>query len=267
MAKRRAPDAYVAEQTGPSPTLSTPAEVPVPASPAEVPVHVAIIMDGNGRWAQNRGLPRLAGHRAGTENFRLVTRCFAEHGVKHLTLFAFSTENWARPEDEVSGLFELLAEVIDGQTRELHAEGVRLRHLGRVDRLPASLQSSIESAVALTKDNDAFELNIAFDYGGRDEILQAVRRLLANGVAPDDLDEAKLAQHLYTNGLPDPDLIIRTAGEMRLSNFLLWQGAYAEHYVTDACWPDFGRAEAVRALEAYRERRRNFGGVRPNGTA
>ncbi|MDE2899687.1 MAG: polyprenyl diphosphate synthase [Chloroflexota bacterium] len=256
MQKRRARDAYAGVEPGPS-TASLPA--------LEVPAHVAIIMDGNGRWAKSRGLPRLAGHRAGTENIRPVARCFAEHGVKHLTLFAFSTENWTRPEEEVTGLFDLLADVIEQQTEELHGEGVRLRHLGRVDRLPESLQSSIASAVALTKDNDAFELSVAFDYGGRDEILQAVRRLLADGVAPEDLDESRLAQRLYTSDVPDPDLIIRTAGEMRLSNFLLWQGAYAEHYVTDACWPDFDRSEAIRALEAYRGRRRSFGGVRPNG--
>ena len=258
MQKRPAPDTVPGAETGPS----TPH-----ISPDEAPTHVAIIMDGNGRWAESRGLPRLAGHRAGAENIRAVARCFAENGVKHLTLFAFSTENWTRPEEEVSGLFDLLAEVIDSQTRELHQEGVRLRHLGRIDRLPESLQTSIESAVALTRDNDAFELSVAFDYGGRDEILHAVRRLLAAGAAPEDLDEDKLAQNLYTYGAPDPDLIIRTAGEMRLSNFLLWQGAYAEHYVTEACWPDFDRSEAIRALEAYRGRRRSFGGVRPNGTA
>lgn len=257
MPKRRALDTYAAVE---------PSASPADPAPREVPTHVAIIMDGNGRWAAGRGLPRLAGHRAGTENIRPVARCFAEHGVKHLTLFAFSTENWTRPDEEVVGLFELLAEVIEVQTRELHGEGVRLRHLGRMDRLPEALQKSIESAVELTKDNDAFELSVAFDYGGRDEILQAVRQLLAAGVAPEDLDEAKLAQRLYTHGVPDPDLIIRTAGEMRLSNFLLWQGAYAEHYVTEACWPDFGREEAVRALEAYRGRRRSFGGLRPNGT-
>lgn len=255
MQKRRAPDAYAGAEAERSQARF---------APEEVPTHVAIIMDGNGRWAEGRGLPRLAGHRAGTENIRPVTRCFAEYGVKHLTLFAFSTENWIRPEDEVTGLFDLLADVIENQTRELHREGVRLRHLGRLDRLPKSLQDSIDSAVALTKDNDAFGLSVAFDYGGRDEILQAVRRLLATGVAPEDLDETKLTQHLYTHGVPDPDLIIRTAGEMRLSNFLLWQGAYAEHYVTDACWPDFGRTEAIRALEAYRGRRRSFGGVLPN---
>ena len=240
-----------------------------PADPAviEPPVHVAIIMDGNGRWARRHGLPRLAGHRKGTENIRPVARCFAEHGVKHLTLFAFSTENWTRPESEVSGLFELLADVIEGQTAELHGEGVRLRHLGRLDRLPELLRASIERAVELTRDNDKFHLSVAFDYGGRDEILQAVRRLLAEGVAPEDMDEARLEQRLYTRGVPDPDLIIRTAGEMRLSNFLLWQGAYAEHYVTEACWPDFGRDEATRALEAYKARRRSFGGVPQIGAA
>ena len=258
MPTRRAQAPHTSVETGP---LQTGAPSP------EAPAHVAIIMDGNGRWALQRGLPRLAGHRAGTENIRPVARCFAERGVKHLTLFAFSTENWTRPETEVAGLFEILAGVIQEQTEELHSEGVRLRHLGRLDRLPEPLQASIEAAVELTKDNDAFALSVAFDYGGRDEILQAVRRLLAEGVAPEDVDEAQLARRLYTDGVPDPDLIIRTAGEMRLSNFLLWQGAYAEHYVTDACWPDFDRDEAVRALEAYARRRRSFGGVPQNGAS
>ena len=257
MPERRALDEYTGVKEAPS---------PIPSAARDVPAHVAIIMDGNGRWARSRGLPRLAGHRAGAENIRPVVRCFAEHGVKHLTLFAFSTENWARPAPEVTGIFELLADVIENQAEGLSREGVRLRHLGRIDRLPAPLQSSIAAAVERTKDNDAFELSVAFDYGGRDEILQAVRRLLAKGAAPEDLDETKLEQYLYTTGVPDPDLIIRTAGEMRLSNFLLWQGAYSEHYVTDACWPDFDQAEAARALEAYRGRRRSFGGVPSNST-
>lgn len=246
---------------GGSPTAKT-----LAASPAasDVPTHVAIIMDGNGRWAKDQGLPRLAGHRAGTENIRKVAQCVADQGVKYLTLFAFSTENWTRPGSEVAGLLELLGDVIQDEAREMHRAGVKLNHLGRMDRLPPSLQASIEAAVALTQDNDALVLSIAFDYGGRDEILQAMRRIIADGVAPEQVDEDTLERYLYTDRIPDPDLIIRTAGEMRLSNFLLWQAAYSEHYVTDVRWPDFDESEVLKALEAYRNRQRRFGGLHPS---
>ena len=246
---------------GTSPTAKTPA---ASSAASDAPTHVAIIMDGNGRWAKDQGLPRLAGHRAGTENIRKVARCVADQGVKYLTLFAFSTENWTRPGSEVAGLLELLGDVIQDEAREMHRAGVRLNHLGRIDRLPLSLQASIEAAVALTQDNDGLVLSIAFDYGGRDEILQAMRRIIADGVAPEQVDEHTLERYLYTDRIPDPDLIIRTAGEMRLSNFLLWQAAYSEHYVTDVRWPDFDESEVLKALAAYRNRQRRFGGLRPS---
>ena len=234
------------------------------AGEAALPAHVAIIMDGNGRWAEDRGLPRLSGHRAGTENIRTVAQSAAKAGVKYLTLFAFSTENWSRPDSEVSGLLEILGDVIGDETEEMSEAGIRLNHLGRVDRLPQPLQEAIEAAVALTRDNQGLVLSVAFDYGGRDEILQAVRRMIADGVSADNIDETTLGQYLYTDGIPDPDLIVRTGGEMRLSNFLLWQAAYSEHYVTAVRWPDFNEAEFLKALDAYRNRQRRFGGLRPS---
>ena len=230
--------------------------------PREAPLtHLAIIMDGNGRWAQQRGLPRLDGHRAGTENIRRVVRHVAKEGVRFLTLYAFSTENWNRPNQEVQGLMELLGGVIQHEADALHQEGVRLNHLGRIDRLSPDLQQAILEAMELTQDNAGLTLNVAFDYGGRDEILQAVRRILEDGVSPDQVDESLLCRYLYTASLPDPDLIIRTAGEMRLSNFLLWQTAYSEYYFAPVLWPDFDEAEVTKALIAYRRRQRRFGGL------
>ncbi len=226
-----------------------------------VPHHVAIIMDGNGRWARERGLPRLAGHRAGTENIRRIIESCAEVGVRVLTLYAFSTENWQRPREEVNGLFEILGDVIDRETAALHEQGVQLRHLGRLEGLPAALRERVLYAVDLTRHNQRLTVNVAFNYGGRAEILQAVQRLLADGVAPEALTEDLFASYLDTAGSPDPDLIIRTAGEMRLSNFLLWQAAYAEYYSTPTQWPDFGKAEFYRALCEYGQRQRRFGRV------
>lgn len=249
---------------------ASPPATPKPASGAtpvaaggQVPQHVAIIMDGNGRWAQSRGLLRPEGHRAGTENVRPVLRSFVEHGVKYLTLFAFSTENWERPDDEVGALIELLGEVLRRETQPLHEEGVRLRHVGRLDRLPQSLQDSIKSSMELTKDNDVLTLSLAYDYGGRHEILEAVRSILAEHRFPEEITEETFGRYLYTHGLPDVDLIIRTAGEMRLSNFLLWQSHYAEYYSTDAYWPDFNGEEVRRALESYARRKRRYGRVDP----
>ncbi len=237
------------------------------ASPtvSDVPVHVAIIMDGNGRWAEDQGLSRLLGHHAGTENIRKVAQCAAEQGVKYLTLFAFSTENWSRPDSEVTGLLSLLGDVIQDEAAEMHRVGVRLNHLGRLDRLPPSLQTAIAAAVKLTQDNDGLVLSIAFDYGGRDEILRALKRMITDGLSPDQIDEATMERYLYTDDIPDPDLIVRTAGEMRLSNFLLWQAAYSEHYVTDVRWPDFDEGELLTALAAYSNRQRRFGGLSPSG--
>ena len=230
---------------------------------SEVPIHVAIIMDGNGRWAHQRGLARMAGHRAGTENIRGVIERFADYGVQCLTLYAFSTENWARPKAEVNGLMRILSRVIKRETKNFQKEGIRLRHLGRLDGLSPTLQQEVLDAVELTKDNLRMTVCIAFNYGGRAEILDAVRRLMSNGVDPQGLDEASFSRYLYTADIPDPDLIIRTAGEMRVSNFLLWQGAYAEFYSIPIYWPDFGSTHIDEALLAYSQRRRRFGGLLP----
>jgi len=226
-----------------------------------IPKHVAVIMDGNGRWARERKLPRLAGHRAGTENIRRVLRCFDQHGVKFLTLFVFSTENWSRPRPEVEGLMNLLEEVIDRETRELHAEGVRLVHLGSLDGLPKRLQQKVQESVELTESNTRATLCIAINYGGRAELVDAIKRIVSDDIPPGDIDESLVSGYLHTAGLPDPDLIIRTGGEMRLSNFLIWQSAYSEYYTTPALWPDFGPEEIAKALDAYSKRERRFGGV------
>jgi undecaprenyl diphosphate synthase len=228
---------------------------PLPA----VPYHLAVIMDGNGRWAQARRLPRLAGHRAGTENLRRVLRACKDFGVKILTVYAFSTENWRRPAEEVSGLMTILDEYIVREMRALHEEGVQIRHLGRMDGVRPGLQEKIRQAIELTRNNTTLILNIAFNYGGRQEILDAVRAIVADGVAPGDVDEALFSRYLYTAGQPDPDLIIRTSGEARISNFLLWQGAYAELYSTPVFWPDFDKNELRKALDHYANRERRFG--------
>ena len=224
-----------------------------------VPAHVAIIMDGNVRWAQRRHLSRLKGHRAGTENIRRVVEAFGRSGVKYLTLYAFSTENWQRPRSEVKELLQILASVIGRETKEMHRRGIRLRHLGRLDRLPGKLQEEVARSVEMTRNNDRMTLCVAFDYGGRAEIVEAARRLLREKADPEAVDEEAFGRLLYTSGVPDPDLIIRTAGEMRLSNFLLWQSAYSEYYFTPAFWPDFDAEEVRNALLAYSQRARNFG--------
>jgi undecaprenyl diphosphate synthase len=237
-------------------TLGRPAE-----QLATVPRHVAIIMDGNGRWASARGLERLAGHRAGTENIRPIIEGCVELGIEILTLYAFSTENWRRPAPEVSGLFEILADVIDQETEELHRNGVRLRHIGRLEGLPATLQDRVRYAVDLTQLNTRLTVNVAFNYGGRDEIVEAARRMLRDGIRPEQIDEATFSSYLYTEGMRDPDLIIRTAGEMRLSNFLIWQAAYAEYWSTPLYWPDFGKSDLERAVHEFSERERRFGSL------
>ncbi len=216
-------------------------------------------MDGNGRWAKQRKLPRLLGHRAGTENTHRVLRACREFGIEIVTLYGFSTENWRRPKGEVNGLFGIFEDAIDREVPELHRNGVRLRHLGRTDRLPERLIQKINSATELTKDNDRLTLNLAFNYGGRAEIVDATRRIIAEGIDPAAIDEELFASYLYTAGLPDLDLFIRTGGEMRLSNFLLWQTAYAEYYTTPTYWPDFDEAELEKALVAYGQRTRKFG--------
>lgn len=229
----------------------------------KVPCHVAIIMDGNGRWAQARGLPRLAGHRAGTDNIRRVLEGCVEAGVEILTIYAFSTENWERPEREVRGLMRLLEEVIQRELDELHENGVQIRHIGWLDGVSARLQKMIREAVDLTKDNDRIILNVAFNYGGRLEIIKAVQAIMRDSIPPEEIDEELFESYLTTAGLPDPDLIIRTGGEMRLSNFMLWQGAYSEIYSTPTFWPDFDKQALFDAFADYSQRERRFGRV-PN---
>jgi len=231
------------------------------APPEKMPRHVAIIMDGNGRWALSRGLPRLAGHRAGTENLRRVIRASVEFGVEYLTIYAFSTENWGRPAAEVKGLMYIFEEVIDRELDELHQEGVQLRHIGRLEKLSPKLRKKVLAAIDLTKDNQRLILNIAFNYGGRDEIVYAVQNMLRDGISPDEVNIELVSQYLFTAGTPDPDLVIRTSGELRTSNFLIWQSAYAEWYITPTFWPDFDQEEFAKALETYTQRDRRFGGV------
>jgi len=224
-----------------------------------VPRHVGIIMDGNGRWACSRGLPRVAGHREGTENLRRILRAAVEFGIEILTIYAFSTENWGRPDEEVQGLLSILRTVIEEEVPKLHEEGVQLRHLGRLERIPPELRERIQEAIDMTRANDRLIVNVAFNYGGRAEIVDAIRSLIADGVAPQMVDEAAVSAHLYTAGQPDPDLVIRTSGEMRLSNFLVWQAAYAEFYTTPTFWPDFDKDELYAALKDFNERERRFG--------
>ena len=218
-------------------------------------------MDGNGRWAKERGLSRQAGHRAGTENIRRIINYLGERGVPYLTLYAFSTENWARPRPEVRALMQLVARVIKREIKELHERGVRLVHLGRLDNLAPSLRRQVLDAIDLTKGNTEMTVAVAFDYGGRAELVDAVRRIIADGLTPAQVDEEMISSYLYTAGVPDPDLVIRTAGEMRLSNFLIWQAAYAEYYSTPTYWPDFGPENIEEALRAYAGRERRFGGL------
>jgi undecaprenyl diphosphate synthase len=225
-----------------------------------IPTHVAIIMDGNARWAGRRHLSRLEGHRIGTENIRRVVETFAKYKVKYLTLYAFSTENWKRPKTEVRGLMQILSRVIKSETKALHEKGVKLRHLGRLNKLSQNMQKQIQKSIDLTKNNTGMTLSVAFDYGGRAEIVDAVRSIVAEGVPAAVIDEDLLSRRLYSDGLPDPDLIIRTGGEMRLSNFLLWQSAYSEIYFTPVPWPEFNEEEVKKALLAYSKRERRFGG-------
>lgn len=231
------------------------------AALTHIPTHVAIIMDGNGRWAQARGLPRIMGHRQGVENIRPLLNAAVEFGVQYLTIYAFSTENWNRPLDEVRGLMTILEQTIQRETPELHKNGVRIRHLGRTDQLSDKLKKLIADAVALTSNNTRLNLNVAFNYGGRAEIIDAVKKIIADKIPPDALDEALFTRYLYTGETPDPDLIVRTAGEMRLSNYLIWQSAYAEYYATPTYWPDFDKAELYRALVEYSQRERRYGKV------
>lgn len=226
-----------------------------------IPQHIGIIMDGNGRWAQSRGLPRIAGHKSGVNNIRPILESSVEYGIKALTIYAFSTENWHRPIEEVNGLMQLLGLTIKRQLNDLHKNGVKIIHSGRLEGIDANLQKQILHAIEVTRNNDRILLNVAFNYGGRAEILDAVRRAIEDGIHHDDLTEELFSRYLYTGGLPDPDLIIRTGGEWRLSNFLIWQAAYAEYYTTPTYWPDFDGKELYKALYEYNARERRFGRV------
>jgi undecaprenyl diphosphate synthase len=231
-----------------------------------VPRHVAIIMDGNGRWAKERGLPRLRGHEAGTESVRVAIRACRELGVKYLTLYAFSTENWVRPRLEVAGLMSLLRTFLSEREHELHENRVRLRMIGRMDDLPGPVRKSLRRVIDATAGYDEGHLILALSYGGRDEIARAARliaeRVKRGELEPEDVDEKTVAANLYLPDVPDPDLMIRTSGEMRISNFMLWQLSYSELYVTKILWPDFREAQLREAVEEYGRRRRRFGGVK-----
>ena len=225
-----------------------------------LPTHIAIIMDGNGRWATARHLPRMAGHREGTENLRRVITACVEFGVKYLTIYAFSTENWKRPQDEVSGLMQIMAEALRKEVGELNKQGVRINHIGRLEKLDTPLRNGIINAVELTKNNDRLILSVAWNYGGRDEIVFAVQRIIQNGISAEVVTETTIAENLFTAGIPDPDLVIRTSGEKRVSNFLTWQSAYSEWYFTETLWPDFDKEELRKAILDYGNRSRRFGG-------
>jgi undecaprenyl diphosphate synthase len=225
-----------------------------------IPTHIAIIMDGNGRWAAARHLPRMAGHREGTENLRRIISASVEFGVKYLTIYAFSTENWKRPKDEVTGLMQIMADALEKEVGELNKQGVRINHIGRLENLDAALRNGIINAVELTKDNERLILTVAWNYGGRDEIVHAVQEIIKKDVNPEEVTEDTIAENLFTHGIPDPDLVIRTSGELRISNFLTWQSAYSEWYFTETLWPDFGKEELSKAITDFGNRNRRFGG-------
>ncbi|MEE8598664.1 MAG: polyprenyl diphosphate synthase [Dehalococcoidales bacterium] len=225
-----------------------------------LPNHIAIIIDGNRRWAKQHGLPSFEGHRAAVKNLRSVLKYLSEQQIKYVTLYLFSTENWKRSAAEVKGLFQLLEEMLDKEITELNKRGVRLRHLGRLNELPHHLQVAITRAVELTKNNTDTTLSLAVNYGGRTEILDTVRRLITDGISPQNVDEELFSSYLYTAGLPDVDLLIRTGGELRTSNFLTWQTVYTEFYFSNVLWPDFDKKEVDKALLSYSQRQRRFGG-------
>ncbi|MDR9757559.1 MAG: isoprenyl transferase [Thermacetogeniaceae bacterium] len=232
---------------------------------SRLPYHVAVIMDGNGRWAQERNLPRAVGHRTGMESLRTVVKLCSQLGIKILTVYAFSTENWKRPQEEVSVLMGLLYEYIKKELDELNREEVQIRVIGRLNELPARAQQEIKRAEELTAKNNKLIFNIALNYGGRAEIVDAARRVASLAVEgkiePEEITEELVQLYLYTGEMPDPDLLIRPAGEKRISNFLLWQIAYTEFYFTDVYWPDFGEEDFLKALDAYQNRKRRFGGL------
>jgi len=226
-----------------------------------VPAHVAIIMDGNGRWAKARGLPRLAGHHAGTKNLRPIIRAAADAGIKYLTFFAFSTENWNRPEEEVEGLMALLSEFLETELQEMHKEGARFLHIGHLDGLAPSLRKKIEDAIELTRENERIDVILAFNYGGRDEIIYAVKKLIEAGTPAEAVDVKAMSDAMFTAGTPDPDIVIRTSGEKRTSNFLTWQTVYSEWFFPEVFWPDFSEEDLLKILAEYSKRDRRFGGL------
>ena len=235
-------------------------------SAGSIPNHIAIIMDGNGRWAEDKGNIRLFGHKAGVESVRDVTESCAQLGVKHLTLYAFSTENWNRPSAEINGLMKLLVNSLQNEAERLHKNNIKLVSIGQIDRLPATCQSKLQEVIDLTKDNDRLELCLALSYSGRWDIIEAVKKVskeVQNGnISPEDIDDELISAHLSTADIPDPDLIIRTSGEYRISNFLLWQLAYSELYITHTFWPDFRRDELYEAIFSYQKRDRRYGKVK-----
>jgi undecaprenyl diphosphate synthase len=226
-----------------------------------IPRHIALIMDGNGRWAEQRGLPRMEGHRAGVKNIRPILKHLIKRGISYVTLYAFSTENWNRPEEEVDGIFHILETSMAKEARELHKNGVKIVHIGRMEGLSVKLQKSLVQIQKLTVENTKITLLLAFNYGGRAEIIDAVRKFITSGSPVDSLDEKTFVKYLYTADIPDVDLVIRTGGEIRTSNFLIWQAAYSEYYFTKVFWPDFEETELENALQAYSQRRRRFGGL------
>lgn len=231
----------------------------------KIPKHIAVIMDGNGRWAKERHLPRLAGHKAGVESLREIIRFSSDIGVKYLTVYAFSTENWKRPETEVTGLFKLLVLYLEKELNEIHGNNVKLKIIGDYNKLPLNVIGKINIALEKTKNNTGLTFNIALNYGSRDEILNAIKKMymeLKNGnIEESDINENTLSNLLYTHDIPDPDLVIRTSGELRLSNFLLWQSAYSELYFTETYWPDFHKENLIEAIEEFQNRKRRYGGI------
>lgn len=247
-------------------SLISPGVAPAPA-PRTVPRHVAVVMDGNGRWARQRYMPRFFGHKAGVDVLVKTVNAFAARGVEYLTVFAFSSENWKRPTEEVSGLMGLVLVAVSKYLTKLAGDGVRIRIIGDRSAVSDKLRAAWEHAESLTEKNSRITLAVAFNYGGRWDVLQACRQAMREGVAPEALDEQTLSQRMALSFAPDPDLFIRTGGETRISNFLLWQAAYAEFVFTDCLWPDFGEAEIDAALAAFGQRDRRFGGLRPAGAA
>jgi len=253
------PAAHEPPPDGADPSADAPTGSEAGPAQDELPRHIAIIMDGNRRWARSRDLSELEGHAAGVEAIRGLLKHAVRRGISTLTLYAFSRENWARSDDEVNGLFGLLEGAIRSETDELRAQGVRVQLLGRLDELPAETRMSIDDALSATRDGDRMVLNIAFNYAGRTELVDAVRRLMEQGLSPAQIDEATISGALYTAGQPDPDLVIRTGGEQRLSNFLIWQSAYAELYTCETLWPDFGPDDFDVAIAEFARRQRRFG--------